>query len=278
MQCNEAESHFTDYVNESLAEPVWSQVQQHLASCAACADDFEALQGIWTSLASIPGDQPESGAMRARFDVMLDAYRQGMDHRQSSQWWTRANQWFAKWWPQQPVMQFGLTMALLAVGVALGHQYRPAAVPTEPTTTQAAEFNQMRAELHDMRQMVAISLLQQQSASERLKGVTWSNQIDQPNTEVLNQLLDTLMHDTNVNVRLAAVDALKKFGQSQIVRKGVLQALAKQDAPMVQVALIDYVVDTQDKDSIGTLKQLAQSNSVNQTVRQRAEWGLEQLQ
>jgi HEAT repeat protein len=85
------------------------------------------------------------------------------------------------------------------------------------------------------------------------------------------------MHDSNVNVRLAAVDALKKFGESQIVHTGVLQALKKQDAPMVQVALIDYVVDTQDKESVGTLKELAQNSSINDAVRQRAEWGLEHL-
>jgi anti-sigma factor RsiW len=278
MQCNEVENHFTDYVSDVLAEPARSEVQEHLNSCTACADEFDMLKGIWTSLGSIPADRPDTTSMRARFDVMLDAYRQGLDHRPSSAWWADVNAWFAKWWPQQPALQFGLTMALLVVGIAVGLQYRVPATAVEPVSSQAAEFNQMRSELHDMRQMVAISLLQQQSASERLKGVSWSNQIDQPNAEVLNLLMDTLMHDPNVNVRLAAVDALKKFGQSQVVHKGVLQALAKQDAPMVQVALIDYVVDTQDKDSIGTLKQLAQSSSVNEVVRQRAEWGLERLQ
>src|SRR5215467_8970144 len=99
-------------------------------------------------------------------------------------------------------------MALLAVGVGLGHQYRAPALVSETMPAQTVvEFNQMRSELHDMRQMVAISMLQQQSASERLKGVSWSNQIDQPNADFLNSLMDTLMHDSNVNVRLAAVDA-----------------------------------------------------------------------
>jgi hypothetical protein len=254
-------------------------MQQHLIGCESCADEVEALKGIWTTLGSIPGERPDSAAMRSRFDVMLDAYRQGMDHAPRPSWWNRFNQWFGKWWPQQPALQFGLTLALLVVGVLLGHQYpTPAPVVERPLAAQATELNQMRSELHDMRQMVAISLLQQGSASERLKGVSWSNQIDQPNSEVLNLLMDTLMHDPNVNVRLAAVDALKKFGESQIVHKGVLQALAKQDAPMVQVALIDYVVDMKDKESVGTLKLIAQNSAVNEAVRQRAEWGLEQLQ
>ena len=128
-----------------------------------------------------------------------------------------------------------------------------------------------------MSQMVTLALMQQQSASERLKGVSWSNQIEQPDTEILNALLDALMHDDNVNVRLAAVDALKKFGERQIVRKGVLQALEKQDAPLVQVALIDYVVERQDKDSVDTLRKISQNAEVNENVRKHAEWGIENL-
>jgi anti-sigma factor RsiW len=279
MQCSEVESRFADYVNNSLSQPVRSEVQEHLATCTVCAEEVEAMKDIWMSLGSIRTEVPDRQAMRARFDVMLDAYRQGLEHRPSTIWWKTVNTWLARWWPQQPMLQFGLAMTLLTVGVIVGHQYRvPVPSPTAPTAAQSVEFNQMRNELHDMRQMVAISLLQQQSASERLKGVNWSNQIDQPNSEVLDMLLDTLMRDPNVNVRLAAVDALKKFGQTQVVRQGVLQALKKQDAPMVQVALIDYVVDTQYKESAGALKELTQNNSVNETVRQRAEWGLEHLQ
>jgi len=135
----------------------------------------------------------------------------------------------------------------------------------------------LRSEVHDMRQMVALSLMQQQSASDRLQGVNYSNRIEQPDTEVLNALMDTLMHDANVNVRLAAVDALKKFGERQIVRKGVLQALANQDSPMVQVALIDYMRDTREKESVDTIRQISLKPETNEIVRKRAELALEEL-
>ena len=128
-----------------------------------------------------------------------------------------------------------------------------------------------------MRQMVALSLLQQQSASERLKGVSWSNQLDQPGAEVLSALLDTLMHDPNVNVRLASIDALKRFGATQSVRRGVLQALEEQESPLVQIALIDFMVKTNERESVETLRRLAQDPHVNETVRARAAWGLQQL-
>ena len=56
-----------------------------------------------------------------------------------------------------------------------------------------------------MRQLVTLSLLQQQSAGDRLQGVNWSYRVEQPDTAVLAALLTTVNHDPNVNVRLAAV-------------------------------------------------------------------------
>jgi anti-sigma factor RsiW len=276
MQCEEVRDQFTDYLAGSLADPGRSDVQQHLITCESCRNEAEDLKTIWLKLDAIPAEKPDSAAMRARFDVMLEAYRQGMDHAPSVSWWSRLNRFVGAWWPQQPVLQFGLAMALLTVGLVAGRQYAPVAAPPQ-TAPAGVEVTQLRDEVHSMRQMVAVALMQQQSATDRLKGVSWSNQIERPDTEMLNALIDTLMHDENVNVRLAAVDALKKYGDRQMVKKGVLQALEKQDSPFVQVALIDYMVDMQEKDSVGTLRKLSQDTETNENVRKHAEWGLENL-
>jgi len=173
----------------------------------------------------------------------------------------------------QPVLQFGLALVLLVVGVAAGWRLRP-----EPVVQPNGEITELRGELRQMRQMVALSLMQQQSASERLKGVNWSYQLQQPDREVLTALLDTLMHDPNVNVRLAAVDALRQFGGQPVVRTGVVEALGRQDSPMVQVALIDLVVDLKEKESVDTLRKLTQNEKLNEAVRTRAQKGLQELE
>ena len=276
MQCEEVRDQFTDYLGDNLAEPARSEVQKHLIDCILCRDEAQALKGIWMKLESIPADRPDSAAMRARFDVMLDAYRQGMDHAPAGSFLNSVNVWIGKWWPKQPVFQFGLTAAAVLIAVVIGQQYRPA--PAQPAPTTDPKLVQLQDEIHNMQQLVVMSLMQQQSASERLKGVSFTNQIEQPDTEILNQLMDTLMHDSNVNVRLAAVDALKKFGERQMVRKGMLDALASQDAPLVQAALIDYVVEAQRKDSVDTLRLISKNTEINETIRKHAEWGLEQLQ
>ena len=86
------------------------------------------------------------------------------------------------------------------------------------------------------------------------------------------------MHDSNVNVRLAAIDALRRFGARQAGRRGALQALTQQESPLVQVALIDFMVELQEKESIGTLQKLAHDDRVDETVRRRAALGIQDFQ
>src|SRR5262249_31705124 len=159
---------------------------------------------------------------------------------------------------------------ILTAGVTIGRYFAPAR-PQQ----QSTDLNQLRRELGDLREIVALSLMQQQSATDRLRGVSWSNQIDDPDGKVLSALLDTLMHDPNVNVRLASIDALRRFGERQVVRRGALQALTRQQSPLVQVALIDFMVELQEKESIGTLQELAQDDRIDQTVRKRAALGVQ---
>jgi HEAT repeat protein len=129
-----------------------------------------------------------------------------------------------------------------------------------------------------MRQLVALSLLQQQSASDRLRGVNFAYRVEQPDPQVLSALLTTVNHDPSVNVRLAAVDALRNFDDSPVGRNGLVQALSKQDSPMVQIQILDQIVELREKSAVSAIQFLLSNPSLNPDVRQRAQWALKQLQ
>ena len=61
--------------------------------------------------------------------------------------------------------------------------------PGVETTSGDPRVAQLRGEVSSMRQMVALSLLQQQSAGERLRGVSYAYQVPSSDTEVLSALL-----------------------------------------------------------------------------------------
>jgi hypothetical protein len=165
----------------------------------------------------------------------------------------------------------------MILGIVAGASLRPVQSP-QPVAQSSDELIAVRGELMEMRQMVALSLLQNQSASDRLRGVNWSYQLQQPGEEVLSTMLDTLMHDPNMNVRLATVDALRQFGNQPIVRRGVLEALNRQESPMVQVALIGLAVDLRERESVATLRRLSGDPSLDIAVRERAQKGLAALE
>jgi HEAT repeat protein len=128
-----------------------------------------------------------------------------------------------------------------------------------------------------LRQLVTLSMLEQQSPSARLEGVNYAYQMSQPDAQVEQALLHAVNHDPNVNVRLSAVDALQKYSKDPNVRRALADAVPVQDSPLVQVALIDLLVQLNDRDSTPALRTLAHNAQADEAVRQRATWAIQTL-
>jgi hypothetical protein len=252
-----------------LGETQQLAFETHLAGCESCRAETKRLGALWKNLALIPVEEP-SAQLRGRFYETLAAYRQGLESAPQRSWRERV----IGLWPRQPAWQMAASFALLAVGVGVGYTVRP----EQREHPASAELAQLRGEVSNMRQLVALSLMQQQSASERLRGVSWAYRVESSDTEVLSALLTAVNQDASVNVRLAAVDALHAFGSSPMMQRAILQAIPKQTAPLVQIALIDLLVDMRKKDAAPDLRALAADPSLNAGVRQRATWALERLQ
>ena len=257
MKCEDCRVRMPEYWQEELDAEQQAHMEMHLASCTACREEAETLRVIWSGLGEIPGERPRR-ELRARFYERLDAYQHGFAEadppsreRKGAMWWVAA-------------------AAMLVIGFAAGFL-----IDSRRDNVQLAE---LRNEVGSMRQMVTLSLLQQQNASDRLKGVNWAYRFERSDTDVLAALLHTVNHDASVSVRLAAVDAMRSFEDSPIVRKAVVQAIGKQDSPMVQIALIDQLTDLHEREAVPALQSLAQNAAVNPEVRQRAQWALGRLQ
>jgi hypothetical protein len=259
MECEVAQAHLADHLARRLPPLVAADVAAHLRECETCAAEYEAIDETWHQLRTLPAAEPDSASMRARFEAGLRDYV--VDHQPPTQE-RRSSAYYG--------LQFAAAAALVVLGVLIGRQVAPAPA-ADP------QIAVLRDELRQTREMVAVSLLQQQSATERLKGVSWSGQIDQPGMSLTTALLDALMHDENANVRLKTIDVLKRFAEREDVRRGMLDALPREQSPMVQVALIDFAVETNSRDAATTLRRLAADPAANEAVRMRAAVGLKQL-
>jgi hypothetical protein len=266
MQCEDTSAQIADYLAGTLSAARRQDLETHAQSCPACREELERASQMWQLLDAVPADKADSRAMRARFNTLLAESE--LEQRRAAQ--PARRRWFGPW--LQPLVACCAALLLVAVGIQIGRGLQPGATLSPP------EVRELSREVRDLRQMVSLSLMQQQSASERLKGVSWSSQLDRPGDEVVTALIDTLMHDGNVNVRLASIDALKRFAERDVVRRAAVQALDTQKSPLVQMALIDFVVETQDHAALNALRRLSGDAQVNEAVRARAMWGIDQLE
>ncbi len=132
-------------------------------------------------------------------------------------------------------------------------------------------------EIESLRQLVTLSLLQQQSPGARLRGVNYSYKMERADPQVEAALLYAVSHDSNINVRLSALDALQKVAATPTVGRALIEALPAQDSPLVQIGLIDLLVGRNETDVTPALRKLIGDPQTNPAVRQRAQWGLNQL-
>jgi len=269
MNCEEAKLKFADNLrHDSPDKPALDfEFQAHLVDCPACREEWNLARSAWETLDLLPVPEP-SRAVRDRFYQALETYDRA-HHQERAVKPKQASRWLA-WWPMHPGLQFGLSAMLLVVGITAGYELGG-------RERSHAEVSQLRGEVSNMRQLVTLSLLQQQSASDRLRGVSWSYRVEQSDTEVLSALLHAVNQDQNVSVRLAAVDALRNFGDSPVARKGITQSLLKQSSPMLQIALVDLLVELHERPAVQAIRMLLATPDLDPSVKKKVEWALQQL-
>ncbi len=147
-----------------------------------------------------------------------------------------------------------------------------------------SKHNDQREELQALaREMEATKLMMmslidnQQSASQRIRGVNVAMTIQSADDDVVNALVQRMNEDPNTNVRLAALDALSKFYDEPMVRKALIEGLSSQKDPVVQIALIQLMVKIKEKGIVTDLKKIVEDEKTMEAVKDEAYTGLLEL-
>ena len=300
MNCEKGKQMLAGWMDDHLTEAGRAEMEAHLAGCAECRQQVEANRRLWVSMGGVPVPQP-SDKMQVRFDAMLDTYKQEELSRVPGVLFY-LRQLFAV----RPGFAWAYSIMLVVVGVWVGYLLNrvPAAqggraapvgfsgsgavVSATGSGDQTAQgltaagsdkqqLQALSAQIHEMREMVLLSLLENPSASERIRGVSYTSEISKVNRNVINALLSTLNNDPNSNVRLMTLEALTHYADDPAVREGLVQSILQQDSPLVQAALADAMLKLQEKKAVPSLKELLQQKDLNEMVRMKIRQTLTRL-
>ena len=279
MNCTRIQESFIDYQDGTLPAPVAAQLRAHLASCPACQREWSALQEITRKLDALPTDEEPTPRLREQFYAMLDTHQRAADTPSPfALARSRLDRFFAALLPAQPAVQFAFAVALLLGGLFAGQRYfAPAPVAAPVDDSSKKELAALRAQMNSMGQLVTYSLLQQQSTSDRMRTVLATMDLKSPDRKVLTDLVGSLAFDPSINVRLSAVEALAQHADDSLVRAGVLSALPRENAPLVQVAMIELLATARDQASLPVLEKLSRDEALDRNVRDAARRALAAL-
>jgi hypothetical protein len=271
MKCDKYKEELSLLITGYMAVADKKKLLDHLAACPDCRMEFETLQNIWNLMGEIPMPS-SSSSMERGFHAMLDNFLPDpVPHKNMAQVFTDKIKGL---WNHHPMWQLAYSMVLLIIGLGIGYSsghYR------QGEFAGTRKIDSLSSQVSDMKQMIMLSLLENPSASERIRAVSYTEQISSVNKKVIDALFATLNEDPNVNVRLVTLETLVKLSANPGVREGLVQSIIHQDSPLLQSAMADAMVTLQEKGSVKSFRQLLNKKDLNEMIRTKIEQSIHRL-
>jgi hypothetical protein len=136
----------------------------------------------------------------------------------------------------------------------------------------------LQKEIQITQELLVFTLLKNNSASDRIKGLSLVLSTQKPDVKLLSELLKIMRQDESLNVRLSAIETLGKFDKDTKITNSFVAQLSQSNEPIEQASLIESLVRLRATESIGTLKDIEKNEKIDQSVRFLAKNSISELE
>ncbi|GAB3920078.1 zf-HC2 domain-containing protein [Mucilaginibacter myungsuensis] len=266
MDCEKYEELFTGWINKDISPAEREKLEKHLATCNGCREELAFMQAMWTDMGEIATPEP-SAHMEVKFRAMLDTFK-----TQEAEKFSFKN-WLGNLWQMQPRWPMAYNLAVILVAFGFGFW----AMNKGTNNQDKGQLQELSAQVHELKQTMVLAMLENPSASERMKAVSYTSEMKHADDQVIEALLSTLNNDPNVNVRLTTLETLSEMTRYPEVREGLIRSIKGQDSPLMQSAIADVMLKLQEKKSVGSFKELLKQKDLDNGVRNKIEQTISHL-
>lgn len=262
MNCKYIQDLLIEYIENNLNQEQVNEVENHLTSCENCRNEYEHAKQFLHTINDIEDEQP-SANLSMKFNQLLEEEKE--NQRQESNQFTDQKQNNYKF--GEFLKYAAAILIIFGLGFLLGKN-----LPS--TNDQSMMIASLQSDLNNMKQNLTMATLKQPTSSQRLKAVNLLEEHSQADDKVLSTLVQTLQSDANVNVRMAAANALVKFSNDPLVKNAFLEALKNQKEPSLQITLINILVNLQDERAKDLLQDILNEENNLPVVKELAREGI----
>lgn len=254
MDCNATQDNLIDYIEGSLDESSHKAVKEHLKGCEKCREGYEAYLQLYASIDQYEEKIPDH-KLEVNFLEMLQA-EQAKIKKPAPPKLGRTKLWLKQ------VARVAAVLLLMLCSYLYGLQY-----------PQQSNHKNMPL----MKEKVVQAQLESRSASKRIQAANDTKALETTTHKTLKVLIDLMNHDKQVNVRLAAADALAKFYENEMVREALITQLQNEQNPIMQVELIQILIDLQENRILPTIKKLLQEEDTPIFIKKQIKSQINQI-
>lgn len=277
MNCQRARETFPELLDSRTPATAQLEARAHLAGCPDCQKDFSALSQTLSALDTM-STPPPSPRLRQNFYAMLEEEKHSAESvRAATERQFRARRGSLWRWVLAPL---GAT-ALVALGFLAGQR---AAAPATSSAQQdvvasAKRIEALEAKLDDVTKALGRQVLAGANlpANDRFNTVFASAMKESPDDRAINELLTALAFDSSANVRLRALVGLARHADKEVVRAGVLASLGREENPLVQISMIDFLAAARDLEAKPAIEKISANENADKIVRDAARQALLQF-
>lgn len=242
------------YLNGELDEQQKAKVEALIASGEIDLIDFKAMEQLHNELEIVSTPEP-SREMSNRFYAMLE------EEKASAKPIFNISEKLNALFAALTMPRLAYAFVLLIVGGFIGSQFN----------TNSTQIDELTNQMQDMREMMIVSMLEGASTTDRLRAVNISAELPIADEKAVRALLFTLNNDESVNVRVQTIETLKKWGEDENVREGLVSAIGAQNSDVVIIALADAMVELGLQNSKSEFENLIQERNLNINVKEKLE-------
>jgi len=266
MNCKEVSENIIDYLDKNLDNQISVEIENHILTCSECKKEMQEMSKVLFEIEHTQNLIPDDSLRRSFIQILEKEKDENSKPKEN----VISIQFLRK----RIFLQTAAAMILLLLGFYGGLQYNSLQSNSLNKTDELAE---MKNDVSDMKELLVMNLMKEESASQRIKAINYTEEIQQPNSNIIDVLINTLNSDKNSNVRLAAVYSLARFKDNEKVIDAFITTLNQQDDPMVQIVIINLLVEIQEVKAVDEFKGLLKKEDLNETVRSQVEIGIKVL-
>lgn len=250
MNCKETQGLLVAYQMQEITNETKKEIENHIESCKVCEQEFKKTRSFLNVLDSLEEEIPNS-RLKNNFENLLQ--------QEIKKEATKVISLHQKNNNSKVYLRIVASIALLIGAFFLGKNSNNNQINTN---NQQKEF---------------LALLQDQSASKRIMAVSKLKKSSIENKSIIQALINKLFIEENINVRMAACEALLKFSSLEEVKNAFIKALQSEKEPAIQIELIQILVKIQEKRALNPMKKMLKNENTPNYVKQELTYSIASL-